>query len=363
MKVALSGPSILLLAVLALSGCELFPVASPDLMVASTSSYHSGAGHGLMYISAKLQNVGHADAPATTWRFTASNTELWKAAVPAIRVGETWESDEIAVIAPLSLGTVVYRLCVDPVPGEGDASNCYVQAETVDSRLPSYWRRAPYLITDSDPSSYIGLGWVGENRIRVAYSGQSPRSVYVYEARYADQQTISVMVDQGFSRSRADELAIFYARRAGQLPARSALDELAVFVCYESDGPYQACQGYASRGEQNQIAIFHEDRPDTLGYFMLHEYGHLAYDGVAYASATWRAAVAADDRRFITAYARDFPYREDVAESYVAWFAVRCSAERLAPPDEAAFIRSAIPARLAYFDDLLGGTRSCPRRE
>ena len=94
---------------------------------------------------------------------------------------------------------------------------------------------------------------------------------------------------------------------------------------------------------------------------MLHEYAHLAYDGAAYSSATWRAAVAADDR-FITEYARDFPHREDVAESYVAWFAVRCSADRLIPPSEAAFIRSAIPARLAYFDELLGGTLSCPRR-
>ena len=94
---------------------------------------------------------------------------------------------------------------------------------------------------------------------------------------------------------------------------------------------------------------------------MLHEYAHLAYDGAAYSSANWRAAVAADDR-FITEYARDFPYREDVAESYVAWFAVRCSADRLMAA-EMEWIEAAIPARLAYFDDLLGATRNCPRRE
>ena len=409
MTVTLSGLSVVLIVgILVLSGCEAAPVTppitspepqpepepqpAPDL-VAWLYSYPSRsssreslvvAANSIIYIAASIVNGGDADAPATTVRLyqsdqsadaamAASDTELWKAAVPALRVGEWWNEGavmwHVAMIAPSSPGKVFYWLCVDPVPGEVDmagrvwpavAPNCLVHAVTVDSDTPSYWqKKAPFLIADSDPSPYTDLTSVGENRISVAYSAQSSRSVYVYEARYPDQQTISVMVDQGFSRSRADDLATFYARRVGQLPARSALDEFVVLVCYENDGPYQACQGYANRGK-SQVAIFHHER-GQLGYFMLHEYAHVAYDGAAYASANWRAAVAADDR-FITEYARDFPNREDVAESYVAWFAVRCSADRLLPPSEAAFIRSAIPARLAYFDDLLGGTRSCPRR-
>ena len=421
MTVTLAGLSVVLLvAVLVLSGCEEAPVTprepeplapdddeapAPDLMV--WLYYNSPvAADGLLYIQTIIGNVGDADAPATTVRLyqsnqsadaaiAASETELWKAAVPALRVGERWEGDvpdyavgegdywqvavwDVAVIAPSSPGTVFYWLCVDPVPGEIDlvatgslfqtsAPNCRVREVTVDSHAPFYWlTAAPFLIADSDPTAYADLTSVGEHRISVAFSAQSSRSVYVYEARYADQQTISVMVDQGFSRSRADELATFYARRLGQLPARSALEEFVVLVCYENDGPRQLCGGYANR-EKNRIAtFFHHERghtniPSRLGAFMLHEYAHVAYDGAAYASANWRAAVAADDR-FITEYARDFPNREDVAESYVAWFAVRCRADRLLPPSEAAFIRSAIPARLAYFDDLLGGTRSCPRR-
>lgn len=434
MTVTLSGLSVVLLvAVLVLSGCEDAPVTSqrpqpepepepqpaPDLVTylysyPYPSSSSSGvleslvAANGLMYISATITNIGDADAPATTVRLyrsdqsaesaiTASDKELWKAAVPALRVGgETWTGDvpdyavgeedywhipgknrggevmwNVAMIAPSSPGTVFYWLCVDPVPGEVDrvgrvsprppasAPNCRVLEVTVDSDTPSDWPRSPFLIADSDPSTYTDLAWVGENRIRVAHSEQSPRSVYVYEARYADQQTISVMVDQGFARSRADDLATFYARRVGQLPARSALDEFVVLVCCSD-----TAAAYANRG-RNRVAIFHRDErglSGRLGGTMLHEYAHLAYDGAAYASANWRAAVAADDQ-FITAYAREFPNREDVAESYVAWFAVRCSADRLLPPSEAAFLRSSIPARLAYFDDLLGGTRSCPRRE
>ena len=360
--------------------------------------------NGLIYISATIRNSGDADAPATTVRIyqsdqsadaaiTDSATEIWKAAVPALRPGEEWTGDvpgyaigeesywqdhglggrvmwNVVMIAPSLSKTMFYGLCVDRVQGTPDRGlrNCHVNEVTIDPHTPSYWGRPspPFLIADSDASAFADLSYVGEYQARVAYSTHSSRSVYGYEARYADQQTISLMVDQGFSRSRADELATFYARRVGQLPARAALDQFMVLVCYEDDGPYQLCQGYAHRSSRKKIAIFyHRERghgvhPGTLGSFMLHEYAHLAYDVAAYASAQWRAAVAADGR-FISKYARDFPYREDVAESYVAWFAVRCSADRLFPA-EIAFIRSAIPARVAYFDDLLGGSAGCSVR-
>lgn len=360
----------------------------------------------ITYISTRIENYGFADAPATTVRLyqsdqsadaaiAASDTVLWMAAVPALRAGETWignvpdyytvEEEEYwqervekgdvvwnaAVMAPSAPGRVFYWLCVDPVPGEdvnmGGQPNCDVDGGKLGSpRTPSfyseYWdpsgdgAHTLILITDGDPSWYTDLAWVGENRISVTHSEQSERTVYVYEARYADQQTISVMVDQGFSRSRADELATFYARRVGQLPERSALDEFVVLFSHDGPGPT-----YASRG-QNRVTHSHYEWPPRCAWvFLLHEYAHLAYDSAAYASARWRSAVASDGR-FITSYAHNFPDREDVAESYVAWFAVRCSADRLLPPDEGAFVRSMIPARLAYFDDLLGGTRSCPRR-
>jgi hypothetical protein len=50
-------------------------------------------------------------------------------------------------------------------------------------------------------------------------------------------------------------------------------------------------------------------------------------------------------------YARDNPAREDVAESVLAWLAVRYRASRITP-SLAATIERAIPNRIAYFDSL-----------
>ena len=65
-------------------------------------------------------------------------------------------------------------------------------------------------------------------------------------------------------------------------------------------------------------------------------------------SAGWLAAQKADGK-FISAYARDNPNREDVAESIWGWFVVRCVPDRM-PPWVVAAITAGIPHRLAYFD-------------
>ena len=240
--------------------------------------------NGLISIEADISNVGQGDATATTVRLyqsadvviTASDSELWKAAVPALRAGEThyqWTRqvpEEVAerynyaageerywqpivVSGPSSLGTVFYGLCVDPVPGEPEppphwtfGSNCKVLPVTTDSRPPYWTRWHPLIFIGSDPSACTDLGYVGEDGITISHFAQSPRSVYLYEARYADQQTITVMVDQGFAQSRADELAALYARRVGLLPARSVLEELIILVCcswYDGDTPWHGGSG------------------------------------------------------------------------------------------------------------------------
>ena len=66
---------------------------------------------------------------------------------------------------------------------------------------------------------------------------------------------------------------------------------------------------------------------------------------------TWRCAQN-QDQMFISSYARDNRWAEDVAESVVPWFAVRYSADRVSQEilDK---ILEAIPHRLEYFDQHL----------
>ncbi|MEX2271213.1 MAG: hypothetical protein WD690_07080 [Vicinamibacterales bacterium] len=57
----------------------------------------------------------------------------------------------------------------------------------------------------------------------------------------------------------------------------------------------------------------------------------------------------AQDNTFISTYARDNPTREDLAESFLPYLAVRYRPERITQA-LADTIRHAIPNRIAYFD-------------
>ena len=87
----------------------------------------------------------------------------------------------------------------------------------------------------------------------------------------------------------------------------------------------------------------------TRGPAVLHESGHVSLDLAHANSAGWRAAQEADGV-FISDYARDFPDREDIAESIPPYFAVRYWPERLTETVRSAIL-AAIPNRLAYFDE------------
>ena len=63
------------------------------------------------------------------------------------------------------------------------------------------------------------------------------------------------------------------------------------------------------------------------------------------------------DDNFISYYAQEYPEREDVAESVVAWVAARCRRNRQIPNQIIIQVKeteATIPNRLKYFDRYLG---------
>ena len=90
------------------------------------------------------------------------------------------------------------------------------------------------------------------------------------------------------------------------------------------------------------------DRDGYLEEVLFHEAAHASLDQEHADAPGWRTAQQTD-RGFVSAYARDNPDREDVAESILPYFAVRFRPERLRPGQRQA-IEEAIPARLEYFD-------------
>ena len=63
----------------------------------------------------------------------------------------------------------------------------------------------------------------------------------------------------------------------------------------------------------------------------------------------WLAAQEKDGA-FISTYARDNPYREDIAESFLLYFALRHRADRISE-NLKEVVNETIPNRLAYFDN------------
>ncbi len=81
---------------------------------------------------------------------------------------------------------------------------------------------------------------------------------------------------------------------------------------------------------------------------LAHEAAHVSLDWMWKTTSAWKAAQRADGG-YISGYAREYPNREDIAESFPAYLAYRFRPERIRRDLEAA-IFEAMPNRIAFFD-------------
>ena len=81
---------------------------------------------------------------------------------------------------------------------------------------------------------------------------------------------------------------------------------------------------------------------------LAHEAAHTSLDAYHSGDVNWILAQE-HDCRFISDYAQEHPKREDIAESYLTYLAVRYRSDRISP-ELKTMIESAIPNRIKYFD-------------
>jgi hypothetical protein len=210
---------------------------------------------------------------------------------------------------------------------------------------------ADRIITAGTPTRYVSAG----------YTGQAPRlmfdrrlnafatfDAYLFQASYSDGLQIEFQVNPEFgSVAAAQAVVAYYAPVIGRLP-RALRAQVQTSWIHQGDEAFgggnanllihtgSIAQGYIDDGILEEV--------------LAHEATHTSLDGAHAASAGWLAAQSAD-AEFISAYARDNPTREDVAESLVPWLGLRCARSALHGTD-AATIEATIPARLSYFDAL-----------
>jgi len=205
----------------------------------------------------------------------------------------------------------------------------------------------PDIIIASDPSIFVKSVYIGRG-FRNMYDRRVDATIKVYaflfRVTYSDGSTIEAQVNPEFGNSTdAGVEAQTYGWLVGQLPAvlRKNIKMLWIHKGDEDFG-----------GAVNAILI-HTYRSanyaDYIEEILIHEASHTSLDADHAAHPTWLQAESLDGE-FISDYASDYPDREDVAESFLTFLAVRYKLDRISGAD-ATTIQQTIPWRLEYFDN------------
>jgi len=109
-------------------------------------------------------------------------------------------------------------------------------------------------------------------------------------------------------------------------------------------------------GGGNNNLLIHTDYSELnyeeqgiLEEVLIHEAAHTSLDAYHMESVGWLEAQS-KDCDFISSYAKDYPMREDIAESYLPYFALRYRSDRISNFLKR-IIENAIPNRIEYFDE------------
>jgi len=205
----------------------------------------------------------------------------------------------------------------------------------------------PDVITESDPTAYQKLTDAGRGQ-RTMYdrrSGWVYLNAFLFNASFNDGADVEVQVNPEFGNAdMARAEALKYAPVIGRLPKCLRKDVETVWI-HMGNNPF---------GGGNDNLLIHTEQAEQysadgiLEETLVHEAAHTSLDATHANASEWLAAQDADGE-FISTYARDNPYREDVAESFLPYFAVRYRSDRITQ-SLADVISNTIPNRIAYFD-------------
>ena len=203
----------------------------------------------------------------------------------------------------------------------------------------------PDILTESDPSTFESIAYKGRDS-RVVYdrrvSDQITINAYLFTVKFEDGLSSEVQVNPEFSsEAEATKQATKYAKAIGLLP-KVLRKDIATITIHKGEEQF---------GGGNQNILIYSEAADynnaVLEETLIHEAVHTSLDPY-HDNDEWRKAQCEDDR-FISPYADDYPNREDIAESFVLYFAVKYKSDRISESMKKT-IESSIPNRIKYFD-------------
>ena len=207
----------------------------------------------------------------------------------------------------------------------------------------------PDIITPSDPTTFEGLVYAGQDS-RTMFdrrAGWITVEAFLFSANFEDRLGAEIQVNPEFGTSEAARSeAEKYGEAIGRLPHALRIDVETVWI-HKGTEPF---------GGGNRNILIHTgqaaryDSDGILEETLVHEAAHTSLDAAHASASGWLAAQTADDE-FISTYARDFPDREDIAESFLLYLAVTFRRDRISESLTASILET-IPNRIEYFGSL-----------
>ena len=181
-------------------------------------------------------------------------------------------------------------------------------------------------------------------------------NAYLFNAEYSDDLKIEVQVNPEFmSQDKAREPAEYYAIVIGQLPKalRTRVEKVWIHNGEEPFGGNYYAKSLLIHVQQGDKYI----ADGILEEIIIHEACHTLFDGLyendsdSDWNSNWKKSRNKDNNTYISTYAEEFPEREDIAESFLAYFAFRYRKDRISSKTYDN-IKIQIPNRIEFFDSL-----------
>jgi hypothetical protein len=207
----------------------------------------------------------------------------------------------------------------------------------------------PDIIQDTDPTSFVSLNYVGQSD-RKMLDRRSDKFItynaHLYIASFDDGVALEIQVNPEFPIDEATNEAEKYSIVVGQIPytLRKALTDVSI---HAGDAPFS--------GDDKNIVIHTIQGEEyisegILAETLIHETVHAVLDEDHKRATAW-ANAQQQDLGFISTYAQNNPFREDLAESFVPYLAVRYKSDRISLKLKET-ITSTMQHRINYFEGL-----------
>jgi hypothetical protein len=207
----------------------------------------------------------------------------------------------------------------------------------------------PDIITDDDSSTYISLEYSGRGS-RVMFDRRVDDWItvdaYLFNVTFSDKELIEYQVNPEFGSVEEAQVQVQrFTDPVGRLPGVLKKDVHTVWIH----------KGKNLFGGGNNNLLIHIGQADEyiedgiLEEVFVHEAAHTSLDADHARAGAWQAAQKADGS-YISNYARDYPAREDIAETFLPWLAVRYRSDRISESLKKT-IEETVPKRLIYFDN------------